>query len=76
MEESSEESKKLFKKICYTERQVKNILKKQNIDWLNFTKWMMGQTGMLLVKNQKQIFGYYKSDVDRFLSMCNYKKER
>lgn len=76
MEESSEESKKLFKKICYTERQVKNILKKQNIDWLKFAKWMTGQTGMLLIENKKEIFGYYKSDIDKFIEIYNYRKER
>jgi len=76
MKDSSKEDIKLFENICYTEEQVKNILKKQKISWSDFSKWIIGQTGMLLIENKKEIFGYYKSDIDKFIEIYNYRKER
>lgn len=76
MKDSSKEDIKLFENICYTEEQVKNILKKQKISWSDFSKWIRGQTGMLLIENKKEIFGYYKSDIDKFIEIYNYRKER
>lgn len=76
MKDSSKEDIKLFENICYTEEHVKNILKKQKISWPDFSKWIRGQTGMLLIENKKEIFGYYKSDIDKFIEIYNYRKER
>lgn len=76
MKDSSKEDIKLFENICYTEEQVKNILKKQKISWSDFSKWIIGQTGMLLIENKKEIFGYYKSDIDKFIEIYKYRKER
>lgn len=68
MEESTEEQKKSFYGQCYTEEQVLQLLKENNINKVIFNDWIAGQTGLLIVSNGQTIFGYFKSDVDYFVT--------
>lgn len=47
----------------YTPKEVKKLLKENNIKWEDFIKWMFGQT-CPIVNGE---FCYYKYDIDRFI---------
>ena len=68
MEESTEEQKKSFYEQCYTNEQVSQLLKENNINEVIFNDWIAGQTGLLIVNNGQAIFGYFKSDVNYFIT--------
>jgi len=71
IKDSSEEEIKRFYEISYDEKQVNQILNENKLDPSDFQHWMYGQTGSLIYKDGKTVFGYYKSDVDTYL---RYKK--
>ncbi len=48
----------------YTKKQVKKILKENDIKWSDFIKWMMGQTCPILKDGE---MGFYQYDVDRYV---------
>ena len=54
----------LFRSICYTYEEVKELLKKHNKTEEGFANFIFGQTGLI---SPSGTFGYYKSDVERFL---------
>lgn len=67
MNEATEKEIKDFYEDCYDWDQVKALLQENNLSEEKFNKWMYGQTGLVIQKDGKQIFGYFKWDVKRFV---------
>lgn len=73
--QTQEEKEIHFYESCYNQEQVENLLKENNIPLEKFNKWIYGQTGLILEKDGKNIFGYFKSDVDTFIRYAKQGKQ-
>lgn len=67
MEDSSLEQIEDFYRMCYDDNQVNKILLDNNLNQQDFGQWITGQTGLVIFKDGKSIFGYFKSDVNTYI---------
>lgn len=63
----NEEEKKFYEK-CYDGDQVRELMEKNNLQLEHFYEWIYGQTGLMITKDGKNIFGYFKWDVERYIN--------
>lgn len=63
----NEEEKNFYEK-CYDGNQVRELMEKNNLQLEHFYEWIYGQTGLMITKDGKNIFGYFKWDVERYIN--------